>query len=91
MSINKKLLITENRASYSIYLRIKDCIDVIERRVNDLSESWYLLNNYLYVLEDEFGLTEEELDNPLGDLANNEGSRKLLELIRKKLNVEEVK
>lgn len=91
MSINKKYLITENRTSYSIYLQIKDCIDVIEKETEKLSKRWELLNKYLYVLENEFGLTDEELDIPLGDLSNNEGSDKLLELIRKILSVEEVK
>lgn len=91
MNINKKLLITENRTPYSIYLQIKDCIDVIEKETYSLSQHWDLLNKYLYELENEFGLKEEDLDIPLGDLSNNEGSKRLLELIRKILNVKEVK
>ena len=88
MGINKKLLITKNRDPYSIYLQIKDCIDVIERYTMNVRQLWDLLNGYLYVLIDEFGLTENELDIPLGDLSNNEGSKRLLELIRKILKVD---
>lgn len=89
--MNQKYLIIDDRTPYSMYLQLKDCVDVIEKETESLSQHWDLLNKYLYELESDFGLKEEDLDIPLGDLSNNEGSKRLLELIRKTLNIKEVK
>ena len=69
-------------AKYSI---INCTITYIEELTSKVYEQSRSLNNII----DDFGLTDEEIDIPLGNLLNNEGGDDLIKLFQEKLGWEE--
>lgn len=74
---------TEELKRKAKYSMIKDNILYIEKLNLEVRNQCSLLNKYI----DELGITDEELDIPLGDLMNCEGSERLLTLVKEKLGL----